>query len=182
MNFYLRETLKKLTELRLGKTPESVSDLFQIIESQCNFIREASLAQEISILFNIVLKMLLLFAVDILFFMDRFLPSEFYEKLPSFNPSLLKGIISLRGTRIPRNHQITISGGREISWLKKFENNHCQICKNIIETSAFQSFPSKKVPEINHRFTRSVKCLVFPLLCKVYCTVCGQTNDEFRRR
>lgn len=101
MNFYLRETLKKLTELRLGKTPESVSDLFQIIESQCNFIREASLAQEISILFDIVLKMLLLFAVDILFFMDRFLPSEFYEKLPSFNPSFLKGIKVSNFTPVP---------------------------------------------------------------------------------
>ena len=45
--------------------------------------------------------MLLLFAVDILFFMDRFLPSEFYEKLPSFNPSLLKGIKVSNFTPVP---------------------------------------------------------------------------------
>ena len=66
---------------------------------------------------------------------------------------------------------------------RKCFRNHCQVCKNVVETDTFQSFVDKKVYKINHRFTCSDKCLVYLLSCKV-CKwqYTGQTVDEFRYR
>ena len=46
---------------------------------------------------------------------------------------------------------------------RKCLRNRCQVCKNVVETGAFQSFVDKKLYKINHRFTCSDKCLVYLL-------------------
>ena len=56
---------------------------------------------------------------------------------------------------------------------RKCLRNHCQVCRNVVKTDAFQSFVDKKIYKINHRFTYSDKCLVY--LLSPY-----QTVDEFR--
>ena len=73
--------------------------------------------------------------------------------------------------------------GERLVGSRKCNKNRCQVCKNVIETETFQSFVDKKVYKINHRFTCSGKCLVYPLSCQV-CGIQynGQTNDEFRYR
>ena len=62
---------------------------------------------------------------------------------------------------------------------RKCLRNHCQVCKNVVETDNFQSFADKKVYKINHRFT----CLAYLLSCKFSeMQYTGQTVDEFRCR
>ena len=94
--------------------------------------------------------------------------------------------VSFRSVRTLRSHTVkakVYSVGERLVGSRKCNKNCCQVCKNVTETEIFQSFVDKKVYKINHRFTCSVKCLIYLFSCKV----CGmqyydQTNDEFRSR
>ena len=77
-----------------------------------------------------------------------------------FNPA---PFISFRSVRTLRNHLVRAKvypvGERPVG-SKKCNKNRCQVCKNVTETEAFQSFVDKKIYKINHRCTCSDKCLV----------------------
>ena len=98
----------------------------------------------------------------------------------------LQPVVSFSSVRTPRSHLVRAKVypvGERLVGSKKCSKNRCQVCKSVIETETFQSFVDKKVYKTNHRFTRSDKCLVYLLLCKI-CGMQynGQTNDEFRYR
>ena len=100
-----------------------------------------------------------------------------------FNPAPFFSFCSVRTITSHLGRAKVYPVGERLGGSKKCNKNHCQVCKNVIETETFQYFADKKIYKINQRFTCSDKCLVNLSSCKV-CGMQynGQTNDEFRYR
>ena len=56
---------------------------------------------------------------------------------------------------------------REWVKLSSCGKSRCETCLNIKETNGFQSFGTKKVYKINHRFHCESNCIVYLLNCKL---------------